>query len=156
MTLASPGRAWITRLCMGAMLALATQGCITRSPEEPRGPSIVRRMEVTAYCPCGKCCNWKRDWLGRTVIATGPNAGKRKDVGITASGAKAKPGTIAADTKKYPFGTIMYVPGYGYGRVEDRGSAILGEHIDLFFERHKDALQWGRQRLDVRIWLPKR
>ena len=61
-------------------------------------------------------------------MASGPSKGKRKDVGITATGTRAKTGTIAADTSIYPFGTIMYVPGYGYGRVEDVGSAIKGMH----------------------------
>lgn len=80
--------------------------------------------------------------------------GKPKKVGQTASGKQAKVGTIAADTSKYPFGTIMHVPGYGYGRVEDRGSVIKGEHVDLFFKSHKQALQWGRQTRQVKVWLP--
>jgi 3D (Asp-Asp-Asp) domain-containing protein len=46
----------------------------------------------------------------------------------------------------------MHVPGYGYGRVEDRGSAIKGaRRLDLYFDSHDDALEWGRQVLDVRI-----
>jgi hypothetical protein len=61
-------------------------------------------------------------------------------------------GSIAADTDFYRFGTRMHVPGYGYGTVEDRGSAIKGpRRLDLYFESHDDALQWGRQVLDVRI-----
>jgi hypothetical protein len=61
-------------------------------------------------------------------------------------------GSIAADTDFYRFGTRMHVPGYGYGRVEDRGSAIKGpKRLDLFFDSHDDALEWGRQVLDVRI-----
>ncbi len=61
-------------------------------------------------------------------------------------------GTIAADTHYYPFGTRMYVPGYGWGVVSDRGSAIRGpDHIDLYFESHDAALQWGRRRLPVTI-----
>ena len=61
-------------------------------------------------------------------------------------------GTIAADTAHYPFGTRMYVPGYGWGVVEDRGSAIKGKNrLDLFFKSHNRALEWGRKRVDVRI-----
>lgn len=61
-------------------------------------------------------------------------------------------GTIAADTRYYPFGTRMYVPGWGWGRVEDRGGAINGpDRIDLFFDSHDDALAWGRQKLQVII-----
>ena len=61
-------------------------------------------------------------------------------------------GTIAADTKYYPFGTRMYVPGYGRGVVEDRGSAIKGvDRLDLYFKSHGKALAWGRRKVKVRI-----
>lgn len=64
----------------------------------------------------------------------------------------AKDGTIAADTKYYPFGTRMYIPGYGYGVVEDRGSAIKGPgRIDIYYESHGDALKWGREKIKVEI-----
>lgn len=64
-------------------------------------------------------------------------------------------GTIAADTRYYPFGTKMFVPGYGWGIVEDRGGAIKGPNrIDLFFHSHDDALQWGRKKIPVRIYRP--
>ncbi|PID77424.1 MAG: hypothetical protein CSB24_01455 [Deltaproteobacteria bacterium] len=64
-------------------------------------------------------------------------------------------GTIAADTKYYPFGTRMYVPGYGWGVVEDRGSAIKGpSRIDLFFDSHREARRWGRRKVRVQIERP--
>ena len=135
------------------LAAIFCTSCAT-TPKPPRGvtPTVVS-MEVTGYCKCGKCCNWKRTWYGKPVIADGPSKGKHKKIGITACGTKAKPGTLAADTDKYPFGTIMYIPGYGYGKVEDRGKAIKGEHIDLFFKSHHQALKWGRQHTKVKIWI---
>ncbi len=61
-------------------------------------------------------------------------------------------GTIAADTKFYPFGTRMLVPGYGWGTVSDRGSAIKGpDRLDLYFDSHQHALDWGRKKVQVRI-----
>ncbi len=64
-------------------------------------------------------------------------------------------GTIAADTEYYPFGTRMYVPGWGWGTVTDRGGAIKGpERIDLYFSSHQEALHWGRRWLDVEILRP--
>jgi hypothetical protein len=61
------------------------------------------------------------------------------------------PGTIAADTKYHPFGTVMYIPGYGKGVVKDRGSAIKGPNrIDIFFNSHRKAQKWGRQKLTVK------
>ena len=113
-------------------------------------------MEVTGYCNCGICCSWERGWLGlkQPVISSGPNKGRPKAVGITASGTRAQYGTIAADTTMLPFGTIVYVPGYGYGRVEDRGGAIKGARLDLWYSTHGAAKEWGRKRMNVRIWRP--
>jgi len=116
---------------------------------------LVVPMETTGYCECKKCCGWKRNWRFQPVFASGPLKGKPKEVGVTAIGTKADWGTIAADTRRYPFGTIMYIPDYGWGRVEDVGSAIKGQHIDLFFPSHKRALQWGRTWKTVKIWKPK-
>lgn len=113
-------------------------------------------METTGYCKCGKCCGWKRNWKFQPVVAYGKNKGDPKAVGITAAGTTADWGTIAADTRYYPFGTIMYIPDYGWGRVEDIGGAIKGMHIDLYFPSHKKALEWGRENRKVKIWVPQK
>ncbi len=138
-------------MAAAAWLALLGSGCATIRPPPGVRP-VTRKMEITAYCPCQKCCSWTRNWYGRPVYAYGPLKGRPKEVGTTASGGKAHKGTIAADTSLYPFGTVMYIDGYGYGRVEDRGGAIKGNHIDLFFPSHGDALQWGRRYGPVIIW----
>jgi len=118
--------------------------------------NTVETLQVTAYCACGKCCGWERNWKGQKVYSYGPHEDEVKIIGLTASGTKAKMGTIAADTEIFPMGTIMYVEGYGYGVVEDRGSAIQGKHIDLFFKSHNKALDWGNRNMEVKIWLPKK
>jgi hypothetical protein len=151
---------------------------------------IVRNMEVTAYCGCGKCCSWERGswkYLKLNFWNRYVNAGAQKGQpysGLTASGTKPrepqpgffsmdslkkpwmipirlvlfpwlflpKDGTLAADTRYYSFGTRMYIPGYGYGRVEDRGGAIKGkDRLDAYFKSHNKALHWGRQNLPVCI-----
>jgi 3D (Asp-Asp-Asp) domain-containing protein len=109
-------------------------------------------MTVTAYCACRECCEWKRQCcIGPTVYATGRSKGKRKKVGITADGTRARKGIIAADISLYPYGTRMFVPGYGWGEVHDIGRAIKGNHIDLFFKSHQDAVKWGRKKLWVTV-----
>ena len=95
------------------------------------------RMEVTAYCPCTKCC--------------GENA-----EGITASGRDVSYNQgrfVAADTDVLPFGTKLVIPGYHGKPVEviDRGGAIKGNKLDLFYPTHEEALQWGRQIIEVTI-----
>lgn len=132
-------------------VAVAVGGCASIRPPAHTRP-VVQTMRVTGYCKCGRCCGWRRNWLGMPVVASGPHAGRPKVVGMTASGARARPGTIAADGALYPFGTVMYVEGYGFGRVEDRGGAIKGQHIDLYFKTHAEAQQWGSKTMRVYVW----
>ena len=146
-----------SKLILFCISAVLLNGCATRRTYWiPRSQKPVTvRMETTGYCPCGQCCGWERNWKFQPVFAYGPNKGQPKKVGVTASGAHADWGTIAADTRHYPFGTIMYVPDYGWGRVEDVGGAIKGHHIDLFFPSHRQALHWGRQHKTVKVWKPR-
>lgn len=137
---------------------LTLAGCVLFQqgvPPPRSSPSRTVRMEVTGYCPCGECCGWHRNWRLKPVFSSGPLRGKAKRIGQTASGAMASYGTVAADTSRYPFGTILYVPGYGYGRVEDCGRDIVGDRLDVFFASHATAERWGRQRLNVQVWLPR-
>jgi 3D (Asp-Asp-Asp) domain-containing protein len=135
---------------------LMLHGCSTLPHDKDRKPD-KRKMLVTAYDAGKKSTGWKYKWgclLMPAVYAYGPSEGKRKAVGITSDGSKAKKGTIAADISRYPYGTKMHIPGYGCGEVHDTGSAIKGDHIDLFFPDEKDAKKWGKQYLDVIIQKP--
>lgn len=145
----------LAALCLVLLFISIVSGCCFlphRMKEEAKVEEVT--MVVTAYCACGKCCAWKRSiwscWL-IPVHSSGPYKGKRKRVGITADGTKAKKGVIAADISRYPYGTRMYVPGYGWGVVHDRGREITGNRIDVFFEDHEEALKWGRRELTVTV-----
>lgn len=93
--------------------------------------AIKETYTITAYCPCKKCCG--------------------KSDGITASGAKAVEGvTIAADTSVLPFGTKVEIDGNIY-TVQDRGGAVKGKKIDIYFDNHEKALQYGKQVKEVTI-----
>lgn len=97
----------------------------------------------------------------KKVIATGYTAGvestgKTPDhpqYGITYSGVQVKRdlySTIAADLSVYPIGTILFIPNYGFGVVADKGSAITGNKIDLYYETVEDVYdKWGKQQVDV-------
>jgi 3D (Asp-Asp-Asp) domain-containing protein len=106
------------------------------------------------------------DWTQypkQTVVATGYTAGyestgKNKDnpeYGITFSGVKVKRdlySTIAADLNIFPIGTILFIPGYGYGVVADKGGAIKGNELDLYYETVNDVYHlWGKKKLEVYI-----
>ena len=99
----------------------------------------------------------------KTVTATGYTAGyestgKRPghpQYGITFSGVPVKRdlySTIAADTTVFPIGTILFIPGYGYGVVADTGSAIKGNIIDLYYDTVEEVFaNWGKREVEVFI-----
>lgn len=91
---------------------------------------------VTAYCSCKKCC--------------GPNA-----QGIFANGERVSWGGVAAD-RSVPFGTKIRFAAPINGRViftvKDRGGAIVGNRLDVWFPLHEQALQFGVQRLRVTLY----
>ncbi len=76
------------------------------------GKQTVRQIETTAYCGCGKCCEWERgsrkylklDFWNRYLTS-----GKRKGdiyTGKTANGSKPKepqPGLFSIDSIKHPW-----------------------------------------------------
>ena len=74
----------------------------------------------------------------------------------TALGKIPKKGTIAADTRLFRSGTVFYVPGYGWGRVADRGGSIRGRHLDIFMGPGRSGLdeasRWGRRTISVSIF----
>lgn len=94
------------------------------------------QMRVTAYCSCPLCCGEYSD-------------------GITANGHKIRPGdTFVAADKKYAFGTEMIIAGYSNSqlvKVLDRGGAIIGDRLDVFFDTHQKALNWGVKYLAVKV-----
>ena len=85
---------------------------------------LIGYFNLTAYCACSSCCG--------------------SSTGITASGARVQPKhTIAADTRVLSFGTVVYINGEDY-TVEDTGSAIKGNCIDIYFGSHSEARAFGR------------
>lgn len=69
----------------------------------------------------------------------------------TATGTRPRPGVVAVNPKIIPYGTIMYIEGYGWGIAEDTGGAIRRrtDLIDLFFYTHDEAYAWGRKTVKV-------
>lgn len=81
-------------------------------------------------CSCEKCC--------------------LKTDGITFIGEKATPHkTIAVDPSVIPIGTLVMIEGLGTFKAEDVGGAIKGNQIDMYFETHQEALNFGKKEMVV-------
>ena len=91
--------------------------------------SYIGEFTLTGYCPCAICCGkWSNPSNPITASGTTPAAGR----------------TVAADTSRYPFGTKLMINGQIY-TVEDVGGAIKGNHIDIYFNTHQEALAFAKQ-----------
>ena len=74
---------------------------------------------------------------------------KRKHIcgtgdGITATGTQVTAGrSIAVDPKVIPYGTQVYIEGYGFRIAEDCGGAVKKQHIDIAVDTHDEAMKMG-------------
>lgn len=90
------------------------------------GNEYLGNFKLTAYCNCSSCCG---KWAGgATASGTTPTAGRTVAMG------------------GIPFGTKLSINGNVY-TVEDRGTPY--GHIDIYFNSHSEALQFGVKYADV-------
>ena len=94
------------------------------------GAEYLGNWKITAYCACVICCE--------------------KSDGITASGAMVQANHTIAAPKEFKFGTKMIVGGQLYV-VEDRGGGIHGNRIDIYFNSHQEANNFGVRYMDVYV-----
>lgn len=90
----------------------------------------VGTFKVTGYCSCAKCCG--------------------KTTGRTASGTIATANRTIAAPGRFAYGTKLKINGIVY-TVEDRGGAIKGNRIDIYFSSHAQALAWGSRNCQVEV-----
>jgi len=102
-------------------------------------------LEVTAYT-AGYESTGKHPW--------------EPGYGITYSGARVEQWRTVAAGPEIPLGTKLFIPALahrpngGIFTVEDRGGAISNAHLDMYLEDLHEAQQWGRQHLEVVLWVP--
>ena len=72
--------------------------------------------------------------------------------GRTSSGRPVGRGVVAVDPRVIPMGSRMFVPGYGQGIAADRGSAVRGHLIDVWFPTLAEARAWGRRTLTITVY----
>lgn len=92
----------------------------------------IGMFEVAAYCHCTICCGREGQL---TASGTWPEAGR----------------TIGVDPELLPYGTEVIINGHTY-IAEDTGGAMQGRHIDIFMDSHDEALQFGRQEIEVFVY----
>lgn len=94
------------------------------------GPEYAGVFSIAAYCGCKLCCGSKQEIL--TYNGTPPVSGQ----------------TIAADFTIFKPGEILMIDGHTY-TVEDKSDIENSATLLLYFDSHKDALDFGRQIKEV-------
>lgn len=108
----------------------------TASPEPTPALVSLGEFKLTAYCACEKCCG---------------KAPSDPYYGITAYGYQVTAGrTIAVDPKVIPIGSEVVINGHTY-IAEDVGGAIKENRVDIYFNTHQEALEFGVQYAEVFI-----
>ena len=90
-------------------------------------------FKATAYCSCKKCCD---------------KDPSDKWYGITASGKKAKWGTVAVDRKVIRLGSTLRIKGFPKTifRAEDVGGAIKGQAYRCMVSQSQGGIKiWSEQ-----------
>ena len=101
-------------------------------------PVSLGNFKLTAYCSCSLCCG---KWANNR-----PNG-----IVYGAIGEELKEGySIAVDPSVIPYRTEVVINGHTY-KAQDCGGAIKGNRIDVYFENHNDALEFGVQYAEVFI-----
>ena len=94
---------------------------------DPSGISLGT-FTITGYCGCTKCSG-------------GHN--------LTYSGTVPTPNhTLSADLELYPIGTKLKIDGIVY-TVEDKGSSVDGNLVDIYYATHEEALEKGTYKAEV-------
>lgn len=68
--------------------------------------------------------------------------------GITASGARCKENHTISAGRQFKFGTKLMINGIVY-TVEDRGSAVHGNVVDIYFNTYDECVNYGVKNLKV-------
>jgi 3D (Asp-Asp-Asp) domain-containing protein len=98
--------------------------------------SSLGEFKLTAYCSCEVCCG---EWAYNR-----PNG-----VVYGAIGEELIEGySIAVDPNVIPYRAEVVLDGKTY-KAQDFGGAINGNRIDVYFEDHNEALEFGVQYTEV-------
>ena len=99
-------------------------------------PVSLGNFKLTAYCSCSLCCG---KWAYNR-----PNG-----IVYGAIGEELKEGySIAVDPSVIPYKTEVVINGRTY-KAQDCGGGIKGNEVDIYFENHDDALEFGVQYAEV-------
>lgn len=74
--------------------------------------------------------------------------------GRTATGDIVRPGMIAADPRVLPLGTVVHLRAGSYTgiyKVTDTGGSIRGRKVDVYVPTRKEAIQFGRRQVKLKI-----
>jgi 3D (Asp-Asp-Asp) domain-containing protein len=87
-----------------------------------------------------------------SATAYAPNSPACGSTGTTSIGLPAGRGVVAVDPSVVPYGTKMWIDGYGWAVAGDTGSAIKGHRVDVCYDDYSTACRYGTREVVVRLF----
>jgi uncharacterized protein YabE (DUF348 family)/3D (Asp-Asp-Asp) domain-containing protein len=117
---------------------------LSRGGSPARETFAINTPEALSYKKVLRC-------VATAYSSEQPGIGTRTATGTTVRRNPNGYSTIAVDPRVIPYGTRVYVEGYGYAIAEDCGGAIKGNKIDVYLNTVRDCYNWGRRTVNVYI-----
>lgn len=89
--------------------------------------------------------------MSASAYDPGPRSCGRWASGKTSCGMRAGYGVVAVDPDVIRLGSKLYIEGYGHAIAGDVGRSIKGNRIDLGFDTYRDAIRFGRKKVNVHV-----
>lgn len=103
-------------------------------------PVIISKKEVELV-----------EWFYFTATGYSANDPVQGTDSITATGKELCEGIIAVDPKVIPLGSEVQIKGLGTFIAEDTGGKIKGNRVDIYFNSKKEARDFGKKGVWLRI-----
>lgn len=121
---------------------------IARQPQDRIIGYGTLLVEHTTDTPDGTISYWRA--ITMYAVSYNPTSAGGS---VTASGRRLEKGLVAVDIRYIPFGTRLYIPGYGEAIAADTGGAVKGRIIDLGYS-DEDYVAWHQNVTVYFLWPP--
>lgn len=121
------------------------------APAATSQPATSNKSSAVNNTQASQSSSSAGEW--KTMQATGYSTQQPGLSTHTASGIdlRVNPRVIAVDPRVIPLGSLVEIQGLGVYVAGDTGGAIKGNIIDIHYPTVKQALNWGRRSVKIRI-----
>lgn len=118
------------------------------TPKHRAGRVSISEENGTIVDENGNIHHYRKTLTGRVTAYTACEGGSR-----TSTGLPVAVGRVAVDRRKIPYGTRLFVPGYGICVAADTGGALMSGRtlVDVYLNTLAECRRWGVKNCKVYV-----